>query len=79
MRDKGPLEVSPGVVSQSDRILVSQPAGTGIPPHPEIHPEPGINLETGFPGLFNADPNLVDLCNVDPEGQRAETNPLGFH
>jgi len=53
VRDKRPLEVSPGVVSQSDRILGSEPAGKGIPPLPEIHPEPGMDHETAFPGLFN--------------------------
>ena len=62
VRDNRPLEVSPGVVSQSDRILGSEPAGNGSPPKPEIHPEPGIDHETGFPGLFNLkDPFLVDL------------------
>jgi hypothetical protein len=62
VRDKRPLEVSPGVVSQSERNLGSEPAGKGIPPKPEIHPEPGIDQETVFPGLFNLkDPFLVDL------------------
>ena len=32
VRDNRPLEVSSGVVSQSDRILGSEPAGKGIPP-----------------------------------------------
>jgi len=40
-------------VSQSDRILGSEPAGKGILPQPEIHPEPGMDYETAFPGLFN--------------------------
>jgi hypothetical protein len=46
-------EVSSGVVSQSDRIMGSEPAGKGIPPPPEIHPEPGTGCETEFHGLFN--------------------------
>jgi hypothetical protein len=59
--------------------MVSDPAGAGIPPRPEIHPEPGINLETAFPGLFNLRSLLGRSFKVDPKGRRAETNPQGFH
>jgi hypothetical protein len=62
VRDNRPLEVSPGVVSQSDRIMGSEPAGKGIPLQPEIHPEPGMDHETGFHGAFDPkDPFLVGL------------------
>ena len=62
VRDNRPLEVSSGVVSQSDRILGSEPAGKGIPSLPEIHQEPGTDHETEFPDLFDLkDPFLVDL------------------
>jgi hypothetical protein len=53
VRDNRPHEVSPGVVSQSDRILGSQPAGKGIPSPPEIHPEPGTGLEAALQGQFS--------------------------
>ena len=53
MRDNRPLEGSSGVVSQPYGDLVSEPAGAGISPNPEIHPEPGIYHETEFPGVFN--------------------------
>ena len=53
VRDNRPLEGSPGVVSQPHGDLVSEPAGTGVPSDPEIHPEPGIYHETVFPGVFD--------------------------
>ena len=52
VRDNRPLEESSGIVSQPYGDLVSKPAGTGIPPNSEIHPEPGIYHETMFPDIF---------------------------